>query len=94
MSLMFVVRGMHMKYLKIALVAAAVQLFVPTVSAQEANAEVATMFATAQAQGQSLTDFVAQITNLQQPVSTVPRSWSQVCWRGSGVFFGREPECC
>ncbi len=54
-----------MKYLKIALVAAAVQLFVPTVSAQEANAEVATMFATAQAQGQSLTDFVAQITNLK-----------------------------
>jgi phage-related protein len=56
---------MHMKYLKIALVAAAVQLFVPTVSAQEANAEVATMFATAQSQGQSLTDFVAQITNLK-----------------------------
>ena len=54
-----------MKYLKIALVAAAVQLFVPTVSAQEANADVATMFATAQGQGQSLTDFVAQITNLK-----------------------------
>ena len=54
-----------MKYLKIALVAAAVQLFVPGVSAQEANAEVATMFATAQAQGQTLTDFVAQITNLK-----------------------------
>ena len=36
-----------------------------TVAAQEANAEVATMFATAQAQGQSLTDFVAQITNLK-----------------------------
>ena len=54
-----------MKFLKIALVAASVQLFVPTLSAQEANAEVATMFATAQAQGQSLTDFVAQITNLK-----------------------------
>ncbi|OBP14287.1 hypothetical protein A5320_10850 [Rheinheimera sp. SA_1] len=54
-----------MKYLKIALVAAAVQLLVPTVSAQEANAEVATMFATAQSQGQSLTEFVGQITNLK-----------------------------
>lgn len=54
-----------MKYLKIALVAAAVQLFVPTVSAQEANSEVATMFATAQSQGQSLTEFVGQITNLK-----------------------------
>lgn len=54
-----------MKYLKIALVAASMQLFVPTLSAQEANAEVATMFATAQSQGQSLTDFVAQVTNLK-----------------------------
>jgi len=54
-----------MKFLKIALVAASVQLFVPTLSAQEANAEVATMFATAQAQGQTLTDFVSQITNLK-----------------------------
>lgn len=54
-----------MKFLKIALVAASVQLFVPTLSAQEANAEVATMFANAQAQGQSLTDFVAQVTNLK-----------------------------
>ncbi len=47
------------------MVAASIQLFVPTLSAQEANAEVATMFATAQEQGQSLTDFVAQITNLK-----------------------------
>jgi len=54
-----------MKYLKIALVAAALQLFVPTVSAQDANAEIATMFATAQAKGQSLTDFVTEITNLK-----------------------------
>jgi len=54
-----------MKYLKIALVAAAVQSFVPSVSAQEANSEVATMFATAQSQGQSLTEFVGQITNLK-----------------------------
>jgi hypothetical protein len=54
-----------MKFLKIALVAASMQLFVPTLSAQEANADIATMFATAQAEGQSLTDFVAQITNLK-----------------------------
>lgn len=54
-----------MKFLKIALVAASMQLFVPSLSAQEANADIATMFATAQAEGQSLTDFVAQITNLK-----------------------------
>lgn len=54
-----------MKLLKIALVAAALQLAVPAVSAQEAAADVATMFATAQSNGQSITEFVAQMTDIK-----------------------------
>ena len=54
-----------MKFLKIALVAAAMQLTAPAVLAQEANSEVASLFATAQSNRQSLTDFVAQVTDLK-----------------------------
>jgi hypothetical protein len=56
---------MHMKLVKIALVAAALQLTVPAVSAQEASTDVATMFATAQGKGQSITDFVAEMTDIK-----------------------------
>lgn len=52
-----------MKFLKIALVAAAIQLTVPAVSAQEATVDVAAMFATAQSNGKTITDFVAEATD-------------------------------
>lgn len=54
-----------MKLLKIALVAAAIQLAIPAVSAQEAQTDVAAMFATAQGNGQSITDFVAEMTDIK-----------------------------
>ncbi len=54
-----------MKLVKIALVAAALQLTVPAVSAQEASTDVATMFATAQGKGQSIKDFVAEMTDIK-----------------------------
>lgn len=54
-----------MKVLKIALVAAAMQFAVPAVSAQEAQTDVAAMFATAQSNGQSISEFVAEMTDIK-----------------------------
>lgn len=54
-----------MKLLKITAVALAVSLLAPVAYAQDAEPNAAALFATAQAQGQTLTEFVGQITSMK-----------------------------
>jgi len=54
-----------MKMLKMTAVAFAVALLAPVAMAQDAGSDVAGLYATAQAEGQTLPEFVGKITNLK-----------------------------
>ncbi|MBN8447258.1 MAG: hypothetical protein J0M22_17480 [Gammaproteobacteria bacterium] len=54
-----------MKMLKMTVVALAVALLAPVAMAQDANSDVAGLYATAQAEGQTLPEFVGKITSLK-----------------------------
>ncbi len=54
-----------MKMLKLTAVAFAVALLAPVAMAQDAGSDVAGLYATAQAEGQTLPEFVGKITNLK-----------------------------
>lgn len=54
-----------MKMLKMTAVALAVALFAPVSMAQDAGSDIAGLYATAQAEGQTLPEFVGKITNLK-----------------------------